>query len=153
MNWVSKKLAKLCIETDVFHFIDNQANGESDAKTTNDHANTTKRWDFIVPRTANDALNESLKDSCKGLKGSKKEMRKLKKQIATRQRRLFALHQQHIANKTHAYEDFGPSASPPSPFQITQWNKQFRQKVKKVLSSLCSYSSAIHFVREGKCCP
>lgn len=118
----------------MFHFIDHQANDGGDAKTVNELAVTNRRWDFIVPRTANDALNESLKDSCKGLKGSKKEMRKLKKQIATRQRRLFVLHQQHIANKTHAYEDFGPSASPPSPFQITQWNKQFRQKAKKVLS-------------------
>ncbi|CAB4021065.1 Hypothetical predicted protein [Paramuricea clavata] len=63
-------------------------------------------------------------------------MRKLKKQIATRQRRLYAIHQ-HVSNKMqHSYEDYGPTSSPPSPFQITQWNKQFRQKAKKPLKDL-----------------
>ena len=58
-------------------------------------------------------------------------MRRLKKQIATRQKKLYALHQ-HVANKMHSYEDYGPSPGPASPFQITQWSKQFRQKAKKV---------------------
>lgn len=103
----------------------------SEFKTSNDHHVTNRRWHFIVPPIPNDVLNDSLKDSCKGLKGSKKEMRKLKKQIAARQRRLYAIHQ-HVANKMHSYEDYGHTSSPVSPFQITQWSKQLRQKAKKV---------------------
>ena len=114
------------------HILDNPGGDNNDGKAANEQQTPSRRWDFIVPRTANDALNDSLNDSCKGLKGSKKEMRRLRKQIATRQRKLYALHQ-HVANKMHSYDDYGLSSSnPPSPFQITQWNKQFRQKAKKV---------------------
>ena len=37
-----------------------------------------------------------------------------------------------MLNKSCPYEEYGLVSSPPSPFQITQWNKQFRHKVKKV---------------------
>ena len=109
------------------HILDNP---DADAKTANEHQMPSRRWDFIVPRTANDALNDSLKDSCKGLKGPKKETRQLRKQLA-KQRKLYALHQ-HVANKMLSYDDYGPSANPPSPFQIIHGSKQLRHKAKKV---------------------
>lgn len=95
------------------------------AKIVVDHQKMTSKWDFIVPPIAS--------DSSLSLKGSKKEMQKIKKQLAVKQKRLQALHQQHLINKAHYFEDYGSSMlGPPSHFQIMQWNKQFRQKAKKV---------------------
>ena len=112
----------------LFDHADNQQEVVAKENSAKERRNN-KRWDFIVPRNVNDELRDSLKDNGKGVKGTKKELRKLKKQIASRQRRLNALHQ---VQKSFMYDGHGASQCPPSPYHMMHLNKQLRQKAKKV---------------------
>ena len=118
----------------IVFLVDSQGS-ESDStqvKATADHQSMPRRWDFIVPRAAN--------DSATNLKKSKKEMQKLKKQIAIRKR--LEIHQQQY--KGGFLEDYGSPGmlSPPSHYQITQWNKHFKHKTRKV----CHFGLMSNFV-------